>query len=334
MKKCAFCAESIHDLARKCPHCLEYQDVRDVPRKSMEPANLVISLIGILAVIFGVFGGLFGYFGFTSIADLQKAVTAFKEKSDKLSLEFGITKKSLDNLYVRQILFRADILLDGLVLGALNRNPDLLQELEKIQIDLERIELVAGDTKRKKDNLLAILSAIKLLKLKDENFAEVIKLLIIVSDDDPQKHRILGLTYYKLYLKTQEKKYLNRNLFHTERYNTIAQQFNKKTFISRNNLAGSLILRGSPEDYKKAREILMSLIKEKPLDADLYYNLATLDVKEGRLYPALSRLEKAKRLGFFELRTNRDIFDEDEDFDALRTNEDPKIQERLKALTR
>lgn len=259
-------------------------------------------------------------------------------KFTQITADFASIQAQAEAVTVHQFLTRADAILDELELDSLDRMTRLMFDLSSIEKILNQHNLTQefAEIQRDKNNMLLVISSIK--QYKDRKFDAVVTTLDVVPDDVLNKHRVMQGAYHKLYIRAHEagrnddaKRFLEQIERHAQEYQRLARHSNKKSYISKVNLAGARILAGK---YADAREILHQAIVEQPYESVAYYNLAALDALQEKLDPALTELEKAKERGDISTEVDIQYFLNDPDFQKLHNSDDPDIKTRLRHLLR
>lgn len=345
MKPCNHCSNQIHDSAKKCEHCHSFQNPADEPKKNLDTANLVISLIGVITIGFAIIGGLFGFLGYQSMEDFRKTsseikqkneevIKTFEGKSNELTVKFNQSHEILNEYRVSELARRAEDLFDRVTIDRLSGFPKLLEELTKIKDQAKKIEPLSPAGQDIKTQLIMALEALD--SYNEKEYDKVLATVKTLPDENFWKNRLISNTYVRLHEKAKRdkdeanaEKYLRKAQEKAIDYNDLVTSLADKSYIGKFNLAAILILESK---YSEAREILVKLLVENPLDGDLHYNLAAIDVQESKLKDALERLEHLKGMGFFKQNEVKEFFLTDPSFEPLRQNPDKEIKKRLKKL--
>lgn len=360
--KCQFCGLEIEETAKKCQHCLSFQNLA-VSKKRYDTANLIISFIGIITIAFTLTLGISGYIGFKSLTDLRARSQSILEKSDKAIDEFkkehtvirnsylkkindfekelarlrdsyDKTSIAYNDLLVMQLWERFQHLLDRIELDKIEETELIADEVNKIARDVNIETSLSESSRLIRAQILILANAIKLYK---ENDYEGTKRAVIeLEDSNINKHRFLTCVYGKLhkayYLKNEEKAEfcLKGVLRHSKKYNQLALHLNKKAIIGKVNRANALLIRNDKGDKEEALALYDQAIREDPYRATLFANRAYLRHLMEEEDQAIKDLKRAFELGHFKTLTAKERFRKS--FPDLINSKNPEINKLIKKL--
>jgi tetratricopeptide (TPR) repeat protein len=268
---------------------------------------------------------------------VAKDVSEFETKGKTLLAESETSNTVLNILVVQELSARLRQLMDDITLDELDKTPNAVNDIQATAKELAQIVPLPPVSQPIAKDIKYLVAG--LLFYKDASYEDCIAALKNVTDENTDKHRLLGSAYAKLYVRAKKDKkrddqirYAALSKSEDQTYFELVKHSNHSVVIALRNLATGLMDRNEQGDVDQALEYLKEAKKREPQRSITYYNMANVFAIKHMFAEALDNLELAKIYGDFS--TEKDIadFNGDQFFDELRSTDVPAYKERLSKL--
>jgi tetratricopeptide (TPR) repeat protein len=220
---------------------------------------------------------------------------------------FKKERRSIAMLTVKQQIRDLSLRIEDVTLFRIPEMTNKLDEIDEIIKRLREITSSVFEDHNSEDNkmLKDISSIVEAMRLYGkEDYEASIKILNILSEENINKHRIMGAAYAILYHKTGKdpekendaRRYLDNSEQHFKTYNRLAKSHDKKDKIGRANLASLYFIK---KDYANAKKILEELMDDYPEEGGFHFTYGRIHIREGDCVNALEEFKVAERMNTF-----------------------------------